>query len=149
MEYAKLVENRLLNSFRLPFAHGEEASPTSEATAKFFQRCPACHQLLSNTTKKDNEAKNDNELDDEDLFANRLSNRYVMAFPDEMTAPTGGESEVPMVELSPVALQLFYQNRASLYVPLHLFYCLALQEVGFRVLRDNDYLSVIHTQISC
>ena len=86
-------------------------------------------------------------MDDDDLFANRLSNRYVVSnFDEPEEGEKAGEAEV-MIELSPVAVQLFYQNRASLYVPLHFFYCLALQEVGFRVLKDNGYLMVFYPYV--
>lgn len=149
-----------MNYFRLPLLQNHCDSTTSKLCPKFVQRCPACNHQLGGDHEADKKGTEvEDEVEEEDLFLDRQSNRLLFSYFDEAagsevalrTEEEGKESEDVTFDLSPVAVQLFYRNSGSLFVPLHLFYCLALQETGFRVLRDNGYLTVcrcLHSLLS-
>ncbi|VDM31550.1 unnamed protein product [Hydatigera taeniaeformis] len=154
-QFAENIENRLMNCFRLPFLQNYNESVTSDLCPKFLQRCPSCNHPLGSDQEVDKKVTGaEEEIEEEDLFLDRQSNRVFSHF-DEVagvevklgTEEDGKESEVTF-DFSPVAVQFFYRHNGSLFVPLHLFYCLALQETGFRVLRDNGYLATLADTLS-
>ncbi|VDK37735.1 unnamed protein product [Taenia asiatica] len=156
-QYAENIERRLMNYFRLPLLQNHYDSTTSKLCLKFLQRCPACNHQLSGDHEADEKGVEvEDDVEEEDLFLDRQSNRLLFGQFDEVAGPKvglgteeeGTESEDVTFDLSPVAIQLFYRNGGSLFVPLHLFYCLSLQETGFRVLRDNGYLTTLADALS-
>ncbi|KAL5103379.1 hypothetical protein TcWFU_004901 [Taenia crassiceps] len=156
-QYAMSIEKRLMNYFRLPLLQNYYDSTTSMLCPKFLQRCPACnHQLGSDHEDDKKGTEVEDEVEEEDLFLDRQSNRLLFGHFDEVagmelglgTEEEGKKSDDVTFDLSPVAIQLFYRKGGSLFVPPHLFYCLALQETGFRVLRDNGYLTTLADALS-
>ncbi|VUZ43209.1 unnamed protein product [Hymenolepis diminuta] len=148
--FAKNIESSLQDAFRIPLSPHCGSSPSLDHHTKFFQRCPACNQPANfSDLDRPPPPEGDNTADDaeeDNLFLNRQSNRLFFSHLGD--GGDNGLQEDEIVELSPVAIQLFYQNRASLYVPLHLFYCLSMQEAGFCILRDNGYLATLTNVLS-
>ncbi|CUT99596.1 rapamycin insensitive companion of mTOR [Echinococcus multilocularis] len=154
-QYAESIESRLMNSFRLPSLQNH-CDSTTELCPRFLQHCPACNHQLSKDYETDKRSTEVEDELEEDFFLDHQSNRLFFSHLDEVAGAEVGlgteeeerRSKEVTFDLSPVAVQLFYRNNGSLFVPLHLFYCLALQETGFRVLRDNGYLTNLADALS-
>ncbi len=125
-----------------------EADGSVKPSPPGLKTCPACHQPIPMATNDSAAAGGDADLGDPDdadanLFLNRHSNRQLFSPFDDATSGSDAEGALPAVELSPVALRFFEpQQERNLYVPTHLYSCLASHEAGFRMLRDHGHLVV-------